>query len=381
MVLLLDKNEELNQANILKAILDKRSVVVFSDGEMIGPRDYADCLGILTLDRVCLEDEFAQAADISASVEGEDLLVTVKNNGNKKLKGKLFFDVSKELTIGNNVRQKTLSVARGKQKTIKLPVKYTSKTVGRINPIAVAFDWGQNSWSTVTYLRVPSPVEVHHMMLVDEEKFSFPITLWNCGNKPKVNVEIEIFEESKSKPVLSKTVSVNAPHAEETTFEEEFSLRQGQYSVKVSALDHTAQSQISVRKINTAASTHLEDLNNDGITEIVMENDLIRATILLTGGRVIEYILKSQQDNLLFKLWPEKPPLDAKPGGKRRFYPYGGLEEFIGQPTIETHIQFKYEILKAAGPYVSVKVWANIHGNLIEKIITLRDDSTVLEVK
>ena len=84
---------------------------------------------------------------------------------------------------------------------------------------------------------------------------------------------------------------------------------------------------------------------------------------------------------MLFKLWPKKPPWDGKPEGMRAFYPFGGLEEFIGYPTIEGHIVFNYKILKDQGDYVRVKVWADIHGSKIEKIITLYGNSELLEVR
>ena len=83
---------------------------------------------------------------------------------------------------------------------------------------------------------------------------------------------------------------------------QQLELKQGRYVVHVDALDQTAEGIISVRPVAGQARAYLEDLDGDGMHEIVMENGEIRATILRIGGRVIEYILKSNQENLLFKL-------------------------------------------------------------------------------
>ncbi len=382
MVVLLEKNAELNKQNLFDAILSKRAVAVFGDGTLAGPREYVEAMWMLILDREYLEQEFAERADVAAKVRDEKLIVSVKNNNTKSLDAELIFDVPAELTIGNNIRRMPLRLNGLEQRTIELPISYTNKAAGKVNPIVVVLDWGQNNWKTITYLNIPNPIEIHDLLLVNEGKFSFPVTVWNCGKGSKVDVKIEVFCEKKaSGPVLSKKISVNVGHSNKAIVNEELSLKEGVYVVKVSALGYTAAGQISVKKRDGMAGVHLEDMNNDGVNEIVMENKQIRATVMLTGGRVVEYILKSKNENLFFKLWPETPPWHDLPKGRRKFYPQGGLEEFIGYPTIEGHVRFKYKILKESGSYVSVKVWANIHGSIIEKIFTLYGDSTVLETR
>ena len=91
------------------------------------------------------------------------------------------------------------------------------------------------------------------------------------------------------------------------------------------------------------------DLNGDGIMEYRLENDKVRVTLLATGARVIEYIVKERNDNVLFKLWPEKEASDRRPFRERGFYPYGGFEDFLGQASIETHKVYDAEIVKDSG--------------------------------
>jgi hypothetical protein len=123
------------------------------------------------------------------------------------------------------------------------------------------------------------------------------------------------------------------------------------------------------------------DLNGDGIREYVMENGHVKVTLLAVGGRVIEYVVKAKNDNVLFKLWPEKPEDDRRPYRERGFYPYGGFEDFLGQPSIETHKIYDATVVKSEGEYVQVKMTADYFGNTIEKIYSLYGDSPLLEVR
>ncbi|NLP10018.1 hypothetical protein GX408_06420 [bacterium] len=158
-------------------------------------------------------------------------------------------------------------------------------------------------------------------------------------------------------------------------------LPQGDYAAVVSASGDTVRGQIAIRRFKGSATVHEEDLNQDGVPEIVLENQKVKATILLTGGRIIEYIIKSRNENLLFKLWPQTPPWHGEPRGALAFYPYGGLEEFIGYPYIAGHINYQYKIVRANGNFVRVELWANVHGSKIAKTITLPAEGQVLEVR
>ena len=69
--------------------------------------------------------------------------------------------------------------------------------------------------------------------------------------------------------------------------------------------------------------------------------------------RVIEYIVKSKNDNLFFKAWPEKTYNDKKPFRERGYYPYGGFEDFLGQASMETHKIYDAKIIKSCLLYKS----------------------------
>ncbi len=382
MLVFLDKGRKLTVHNIFEAIVDKKAVGVFERGRMVGLKKYVEAMWMLLMDRIYLEERFAESADVEAKVRGEDLIVQLRNKSAEKLKAQLVFDMPKELQIQNGMHKMPVNLVAHENRILRFPITYNSAASGRINPVVVTLDWGRNKCSDLAYIELPNPIETHRLLLVDEGNVSLPVTIWNCSEQRKVLVRIEVFESRYPlKPLVSKLRTLQLVHAEKKTFMESLSLEQGRYNIRISALGTSRTCRISVEKNKNKAQMHLKDIDGDGINEIIMENNNIRATVLLTGGRIIEYVLKEKNDNLLFKLWPEKAIWHHNPKGKRNYYPYGGLEEFIGYPTITGHIVFDYQILSSSGPSVSVKVWANVHGNIIEKIFTLYGEGTVLETR
>jgi hypothetical protein len=112
-----------------------------------------------------------------------------------------------------------------------------------------------------------------------------------------------------------------------------------------------------------------------------MENDSVKVTLLATGGRIIEYYIKSRNDNALYKIWPVKPVDDKRVFRKRGYYPYGGFEDFLGQASMETHKLYDVEIVKKEGDYVRLKMTADYFGNKLEKTYTLYGNSPLIEVQ
>jgi hypothetical protein len=140
-------------------------------------------------------------------------------------------------------------------------------------------------------------------------------------------------------------------------------------------------SQLGVGKNEGRSYAYELDLNADGIKEYRMENDSVQVTLLATGARVIEYIVKSRKDNVLFKLWPQKPEDDKREFRKKGFYPYGGFEDFLGQGSMETHQVYDAQLVKKEGDYVQVIMSTDYFGNRLQKTYTLYGNSPLLEVR
>ena len=83
-------------------------------------------------------------------------------------------------------------------------------------------------------------------------------------------------------------------------------LAPGEYEVKVTAQGVDYTSQLGVGKAEGKPYLYEVDLNSDGVNEIRMENDSVQVTLLTTGARVIEYIVKSRNDNVFAQIWPKK---------------------------------------------------------------------------
>jgi hypothetical protein len=172
--------------------------------------------------------------------------------------------------------------------------------------------------------------------------------------------------------------------AEKGTFKEmsfDLEVPPGSYNVKISAIGTETVNQLGVGKAEGAPKLTVADLNGDGIDEYIMENDSVKVTLLATGGRVIEYLIKSRNDNALYRIWPIKPVDDKRQFRKRGYYPYGGFEDFLGQASMETHKLYTAEILKKEGDYVQVRMTADYFGNKLEKTYTLYGNSPLVEVR
>jgi hypothetical protein len=158
-------------------------------------------------------------------------------------------------------------------------------------------------------------------------------------------------------------------------------LKEGHYQVRTSALGLQSTTQLGVESGEGMATATEVDMNGDSVAEYVLENAQVRIVLLATGARVIEYNVKSRNDNLLFRLWPERASDDKRPYRKRGYYPYGGFEDFLGQASMETHKQYGAHVVRRNGDFVQVKMVADYFGNEIEKIFTLYGDSPLLEIR
>jgi hypothetical protein len=204
----------------------------------------------------------------------------------------------------------------------------------------------------------------------------------NYTTKPSFPLKVRVTEKNDPDRIIfeDERICTTAPGAyEEIVFDLE--IPAGDYQVTASALDSETTTQLGVEDPERNPKVYEIDLNKDGVLEYRMENDSVVVTLLATGARVIEYIVKSKDDNVFFKLWPEKPIDDRGPFRKRRFYPFGGFEDFLGGASMESHKVYDAEIIKSSGGSVSVRMKAEFYGNMLEKVFTLYGNSPLLEVK
>ncbi len=381
MVLFLEKGMPLTQESVMEAIVSRRSFAVFEKGTVAGPSELRDGMRILLLEGACLEDALGRPISIEAKVEGQGLDVTLRNRTEKTIDGNIELQPSAGIVLREGASPRTISLPANTAQKVRIPLTYLPEASGRDNPIGIRFSAPGVETRALAHVDLPRAVELHPMIVDVPGEISYPVTVYNYTDDAAVSLEVYIEKEGLEEPTAAIKKDLVIPPGENKKVHLSLELEEGRYQVEGSALGVANEGLILIESQTKTATAREEDLDGDGIPEIVMENDQIRATVLLFGGRVIEYIVKSQDENLMFKLWPEKPPMDGKVGGTRSFYPYGGLEEFTGYPYIGGHIVFKHEILKESGASVRVKVWANIHGSLIAKEYTLFADSPLLEAR
>ena len=381
MVLFINKGVQLTKPLMWEAIMDRREVAVLNNGIMMGPALYRNALQVLLLDRVFLEEYFGDRINLEARMEGYQLNVTVSNTYQRAVSGKVEVVIPQELKISGDLKV-LVNLPAKSSKTLQFKVQLQPEAMNRTNPIAVHYNWDANRKSTLTMMEMPPAISVQQLLYGHAPVVTYPVTIHNFTNKETFPVKLEVLDRANPKKVVyttTKTCTTATGTFKDVPFELE--VPAGSYQVKVSALGVENLSQLGVGKNAGKPYLYEVDQNSDGVMEYRMENDSVQVTLLATGARVIEYIVKSRNDNLLFKLWPDKAIDENRAFRKRGYYPYGGFEDFLGQGSMETHQLYNVEVLKKECDYVRVKMTADYFGNKLEKIFTLYGNSPLLEVQ
>ncbi|QGY45735.1 hypothetical protein GM418_19280 [Maribellus comscasis] len=380
MVLFLPKGAYVNKKSIIKAIKERREVAILPQGKIIGGDYFRQAMQVLELDRIFLEDYFGDYIDIYTETNGSEVKITLTNYSNKAITGNLSLSLPSALKLAEN--GKAISLPANSQKEVRFPVSIEKEAMGKTNPIGIDFVWDGKKKSTVTMLDLPPAISVPQLLYGQTPVVQYPVSVHNFTKESSFPVKVQVFKTDKP----GKAVFEKIPQCEVApdTYKElvfDIKIKAGNYKLVTTALGCFSETQLGVEKAQGQSTLTTVDLNGDGVDEYQMENDKVKVTLLTIGARVIEYIVKSKDDNVLFKSWPEKPVNENQPFRERHYYPFGGFEDFLGQPSMETHKVFDAEILKSGGTSVSVKMTSDFYGNQIEKIFTLYGDSPLLEVK
>lgn len=382
MVLFTKKGDKLTKASMWDAILHRREVAILREGKMMGPAEYRNALQMLLLDRVYLEEYFGDRVDLQAEIQGYALNITLSNTYSHAVSGALNIKLPPELKLAGSLPE-TVALPPNSTKNITVNILPQSGAMDKTNPLAIQFTWEKNTKTTLAILDLPPAISVHRLLYGLAPKIKYPVTIHNFTHAASYPVEVQVYEKNNpAKAVFTTRQNGTAGPGTFQNMQFELNVRPGNYTVKVSALGLKYSSQLGVGKPEGQPVAYKIDLNNDGVSEYRMENDSVLVTLLATGGRVIEYIVKSRKDNIFFKLWPEKADDDKRPFRRgREYYPFGGFEDFLGQPSMETFHVYDAEIVQAKGNYVQVKMSADYFGNKIEKIFTLYGNSPLLEIR
>lgn len=381
MVLFIEKEKSLTKESIWSAIMNRKEVAIMEQARMMGPAKFRNALQLLYLDKVYLENHFNDNLDIHAKVDGYDLVVTLKNYTASSISGKLEVVTSPAVKIdGFLVKDVILNTNETKQ--IKLPLVPLLEAMGRTNPVAINFSWDDKNKIIATMLDLPPVISMHQLLYAHAQEIHFPLTVHNFTKQSLLPVEIVVYKKDNPfKKVLHQTMKCEIPTASFKKIDFQLQLNPGDYIVKANTLGAVSESQLGVGNAEGRAYVYEVDLNNDWVNEYRMENDSVQVTLLRTGARVIEYIVKSKNDNVFFKLWPERPEDHKRIFRKRYYYPFGGFEDFLGQASMETHQVYHARIVKKEGSYVEIEMETDYFGNNLKKIFRLYGNSPLLEVR
>ncbi len=381
MVLFLSKGETITKELMWDAIMKRREVAVTGSGKMMGPELYRNALQLLLLDREYLEEYFGDRINMEAKTDGYDLNINISNTYQKSVKGQLEIVLPPELESTDNLSI-TADLTANSNKTFKVKLKPSEKAMGITNPVAIHYKWNNRKKSTLTMLDLPPAISVHNLLYSHAPSVSYPVTIHNFTDQSDVAVRVEVTDKNDPGKVLfttSETVPIRTGSFKDMVFN--LKVSPGGYNIKVSACGTETVSQLGVGAASGSPRLTVTDLNSDGVDEYIMENDSVKLTLLTTGARVIEYIVKSKNDNVMYRQWPVKPEDDKRSFRKRGYYPYGGFEDFLGQASMETHKVYDAEIIKDNGDYLQVRMTADYYGNKLEKTYTLYGNSPLLEVR
>ena len=381
MILFNKKNDSFDRAKMWDAIMDRRAVAIAEQGIILGPDLFRKSMQLLLLDRDYIEEYFGDKVNINAVMDGHQLHVTLSNLYSRDLNGVFSIKLPEQLSISAD-QTMMLRLPANSSKELVFEVNPSTNAMERMNAVVVQYNWANSSKSTIAALDLPPAISTHQLLYGTSSGLEFPVTIHNFTSEEMVAVKLTITDkDDPAKVVFTNEENVQVEKGAYKTISYDIQQNPGHYVAKIEAMGVEAYSQLGIGDETGKVTLTEVDLNDDGVNEYIMENNHVRVTLLTTGARIIEYFVKAKNDNVFFKLWPEKPEDIDRPFRERAFYPYGGFEDFLGQASVETHKVYDALVVKREGSFVQVKMVADFYGNEIEKIFTLYGDSPLVEVR
>ncbi|MCX8183723.1 MAG: hypothetical protein N3F08_04830, partial [Crenarchaeota archaeon] len=376
--LFVDKDDQglSSRDRILKAILSRKAVGVFEDGKTAGASTLVNLVRILLADREYLRRIFGTFFSLSSELEGTRLTVSMENKAEQPLGGVLKVKASRGIRV--NPSNIAVCFEKGGKKDVVFEVSVSEELNGSYGLLLVEFSSQHGCWRNLCFFEVPPMVSTFPLLIL-EDSVEIPVTVWNNTGAEKVDLRVSI--SSKGGAVSEESIRIQAPPRRPYKTMIPLNLKAGDYLVNIGFSSGRAACRVLMRSFEGRAFAHTGDYDEDGLEEAVLQNEHVVAKVISPGGRLLQYRLKKLEADLLFKLYPKKPDDWRVSGRKRRFYPFGGLEEFIQQPTVEGHENFKIRIVKKEGNSAVVSAEADMNGNVLKKTFKLFAGSPLLEVR
>ncbi|MEM3389163.1 MAG: hypothetical protein QW491_07100 [Thermoproteota archaeon] len=372
-----ESREASSENRIVKAIFSRKAVGVFEDGETVGPSTLVNLVRILIADRQHLRRVFGTFFSLSCKPDGGRLKVSMVNKAEKPLEGVLRVKASRGIRV-NQPSSMTMCFDKGEKKEIVLEVSVSEELNGSYGLLLIEFCSKEGCWRNLCFFEAPPTVSTFPL-LVSEDRVEIPVTVWNKTGSEKADLKVTV--SSKEGMILEESIGVQAPLYKPHRILVPLDLKPGDYLVNMVFSSSRTACRLLVQRFEGRAVAYTGDFDEDGLEEAMLENEHVAAKVISPGGRLLQYRLKRREADLLFKLYPKKPEDWRVSGRKRRFYPFGGLEEFIQQPTVEGHEKFRIRILRKEGDSAVVSAEADMKGNFLKKTFKLFAGTPLLEVR
>jgi len=377
--LFVDKEDHKLQSKerIVKTILSRKAVGVFEDGKTVGPSMLVNLVRILLADKQYLRRVYGTCFSLSSKLDGLRLMVSMINKAEKPLEGVLQVKASRGIRVVQP-NSMTMRLDKGEKKNIVLEISASEELNGSYGLLLVEFSSKEGCWRSLCFFEAP-PMVSTFPLLVSEGRVEIPVTVWNNTGVEKADLKVSV--SHRESMVFEESVGIQAPLHKPFKTMVPLDLKTGEYLVNLVFSTGKTACRLLVENFEGRAVAYKGDFDEDGLEEAVLENEHVVAKVISPGGRLLQYRLKRLEADLLFKLYPKKPEDWRVSGRKRRFYPFGGLEEFIQQPTVEGHENFNIKVVKKEGDSAVVSAEADMNGNLLKKTFKLFGGTTLLEVR
>ena len=301
----------------------------------------------------------------------------MENNAGKPLEGVLQAKASLGIRV-NPPSSMEVRLDKGEKRDIVFEVSFSEELNGDYGLLLVEHSSKEGCWRSLCFSEAP-PMFSTFPLLVLEERVEIPVTVWNNTGVEKADLKVSV--SSRQGVFLEESIGVQAPLRRPHKTVVPLDLKAGDYLVNIYFSSGRAACRLLVQSFEGKAVAYAGDFDEDGLEEAVLENERVVAKVVSPGGRLLQYRLKKLEADLLFKLYPKKPEDWRVSGRKRRFYPFGGLEEFIQQPTVEGHENFNIRIVGSEGNSAIVSAEADMNGNVLKKTFKLFAGTPLLEVR
>jgi len=381
MWLFIEKNyQNINEKDkVIKAILSKKAVGVFSDGRIAGPTFLVNVVKLLLADEEVVKETFGEGFLLLSELKGDTLEVNIINKTDANISGMLRIKTNEKIKVEGNCEH-TLVIKAGEKKEEVYKISFKGNK-GRSYELAyVEFAADGKVWKDICWMEIPPLLTTLPMLITESKTVDLPISVYCTDPKEKILLDCEVSSHDGKRFNISKELN-GCKQFSSVKSTLSLDLGEGFHTVTLRHKGETSICRVVVREFKGAATARMGDYDGDGLEEAFLENEYVIVKVIPVGGRLLQFRLKDVEADLLFKLYPKKP-LDWRVSGrKRRFYPFGGLEEFIQQPTVETFEKFDLSIVKKEGSSAIVDAEADIKGNKIKKTFKLFGGAPLLEVK